>query len=354
VKRLGFLVCAVGLSLFAAETPAPAVVTKAEFVYPDFTQCYEKNKASIVYFGNTRAVAVDEKHAIAYSKTPPNVPYIKHDYLSHLYLFESAKPLTPMKLKSTSELKLGEWLVSMNDTALNVVNASKIGRDSQAHFEFGGVGEPNSIVGGLCCEMYGLGIGDKYYIGSEALKNFMEGKVASYHDLGARFVEGNESIFVDMIDSNTSKTKLKVGDKITALNGRKVKTLPEFHEAFMQAKANLKLSATMERNNAWVEENIFVLPPKPEPKPKKAVAPKVSYLESKGFSFSPQLILNEPKRASGAEQSGLKAGDRLLQINDVKVESKAEADAYMNKNRHKELNLLFDRNDFQFFVTLKR
>jgi len=44
----------------------------------------------------------------------------------------------------------------------------------------------------------------------------------------------------------------------------------------------------------------------------------------------------------------------LLQINDVKVESKAEADAYMNKNRHKELNLLFDRNDFQFFVTLKR
>jgi len=285
VKRLGFLVCAVGLSLFAAETPAPAVVTKAEFVYPDFTQCYEKNKASIVYFGNTRAVAVDEKHAIAYSKTPPNVPYIKHDYLSHLYLFESAKPLTPMKLKSTSELKLGEWLVSMNDTALNVVNASKIGRDSQAHFEFGGVGEPNSIVGGLCCEMYGLGIGDKYYIGSEALKNFMEGKVASYHDLGARFVEGNESIFVDMIDSNTSKTKLKVGDKITALNGRHVKTLPEFHEAFMQAKANLKLSATMERNNAWVEENIFVLPPKPEPKPKKQSLPKSVILSPKGSLF---------------------------------------------------------------------
>jgi len=354
VKRLGFLVCAVGLALFAAETPAPAVVTKAEFVYPDFTQCYEKNKASIVYFGNTRAVAVDEKHAIAYSKTPPNVPYIKHDYLSHLYLFESAKPLTPMKLKSTSELKLGEWLVSMNETALNVVNASKIGRDSQALFEFGGIGEPNSIVGGLCCEMYGLGIGDKYYIGSEALKNFMEGKVASYYDLGARFVEGNESIFVDMIDSNTSKTKLKVGDKITALNGRHVKTLPEFHEAFMQAKMTSKLSATMERNNAWVEENIFVLPPKPEPKPKKVVVPKVTYLESKGFSFSPQLILNEPKRASGAEQSGLKAGDRLLQINDMKVESKAEADAYMDKNRHKELNLLFDRNDFQFFVTLKR
>jgi membrane-associated protease RseP (regulator of RpoE activity) len=124
----------------------------------------------------------------------------------------------------------------------------------------------------------------------------------------------------------------------------------------MQAKANSKLSAMMERNNAWVEENIFILPPKPEPKqkPKKVVIPKVSYFESKGFSFSTQLILNEPKRASGAEQSGLKAGDRLLQINGVKVESTAEADAYMDKSSNKEFNLLFDRNDFQFFITLKR
>jgi len=356
VKRFGFLVCVLSLSLFAADTPAPVAVNKAEFVYPDFTQCYEKNKGSIVYFGNTRAIAVDEKHAIAYSETAPNVPFIKYDYLSNLYLFESAKPLTPMKLKATSELKLGEWLVSMNENTLNVVNASKIGKDVHSFFEFGGQGEANNIVGGLCCEMYGLGVGDKYYISSEALKDFMDGKTASYHDLGARFVEGNESIFVDKIDNNTSKTKLKVGDKITALNGRKVRTLPEFHEAFMLAKTTSKLSATMERNNAWVEENILVMPPKPEPKPKpkKVAPPKVSYFETKGFAFSPQLALNEPKRASVAEHSGLKAGDRLLQINGMKVESKAEAEAYMDKSREKEFNLLFDRNDFQFFVTLKR
>lgn len=354
MKRLGLLVCALGLSLFAAETPAPQAVSKAEFVYPDFTQCYEKNKASIVYFGSTRAVAMDEKHAIAYSKEKPTVPYLKHDYLSHLYLFESPKPLIPMKLKETSELKLGEWLVSMNDNALNVVNASKLGSNPQALFEFGGVGEPNSIVGGLCCEMYGLGIGDKYFIGSSTLKAFIEGKSASYHDLGARFVEGNESIIVDAIDANTSKTKLRVGDKLSALNGQKVMNLAQFHAVYLEGQKNAKLSASLERNSAFVEENILVLPPKPEPKPKKIVPKKVNYLETKGFSFSPDLILNEPKRASFAEQSGLKWGDRLMQIDQTRVQSRAEAEAYLEKSKAKEHSLLFDRDDFQFFVTLKR
>jgi len=355
VKRIGLLLLSLSLSLCAAETPAPAPqgTSKAEFIYPDFTQCYEKNKASIVYFGQTRAVAISEKLAIAYTKDKPTVPFLKHDYLSHLYLFESTKPLIPMKLKATSELKLGEWLVSMNDTALNVVNASKIGRDAQSLFEFGGLGEPNSIVGGLCCEMYGLGIGEKYYIGSEALTQFIEGKSASYQDLGARFVEGNESIFVDMVDSNASKTKLKVGDKITAINGVKVKTLAEFHEAFMIGKTSAKVSATLERNNLWVEENLLYVAPKPQAK-KVPVVKKENYLHAKGFTFSPDLKVSSLIRGSLAEQSGLKEGDRLMQIDGMRVEKMADVDAYLAKTKNKELSLLFDRDDFQFFVTLKR
>ena len=356
MKRLGLLFLSLSLALFAAEATAPAPVTasKAEFVYPDFTQCYEKNRASIVYFGQTRAVAISEKLAIAYTKEKPTVPFVKHDYLSNLYLFESAKPLVPMKLKATSELKLGEWLASMNENSLNVVNASKIGRDAQSLFEFGGQGEPNSIVGGLCCEMYGLGIGDKYYIGSEALTRFIEGKSASYGDLGARFVEGNETIFVDMVDTNASKTKLKVGDKVTALNGKHVKNLNEFHEAFMLGKASSKLSATLERNNSWVEENLLYVAPKPQPKKVAPVVKKENYLETKGFKLSTDLKLSDPVRSSFAEQSGLKEGDRLMQIDNVRIDKLADVDAYLAKTKNKEISLLFERNDFQFFVTLKR
>lgn len=352
MKYVWFFLSVMASTLFAAEVAAPVVAAKAEFVYPDFSQCYEKNKASVVYFGTTRAVAISEKYAIAYSKEKPTHPFIKHDYLSHLYLFESAKPLTPIKLKSTSELKLGEWLASMTDTSLNVLNAAKVGT-SNTFFELGGAGEPSSIVGGLCCEMYGLGVGEKYFIGSEALNRFIEGKVASYSDLGARFVENNESIVVDAIDMTPGKTKLKVGDKISSLNGKKVKTLNEFHDAFMLGKSSSKLSAQIERNNAWVEENILILPPKPKVV-KKVEPKKESYLQTKGFKLTPDMKIIGPSYASLAEKSGLKEGDRLIQIDDVRVEKIAEADAYLEKSKNKEISLLFERNDFQFFVTLKR
>ena len=361
VKRLGLFLFLATSALLGAEAPVastPAPASKAEFVYPDFSQCYEKNKQSVVYFGKTRAIAISEKQAIAYSKEKPTVPFAKYDYYSNLYLFDSPKPLIPVKLKPTSEMKLGEWLVSMTDNSLVAVNASKIGKSANEFFEFGGVGEVNTLVGGLCCEMYGLGIGDKFFIGSESLQRFIDGKSASFQELGVRVVDGNESVIVDFVDSTFKDAKLKVGDKITLLNGKKVSNVTEFGDALKTFKDLTKVSAQIQRDNAWIEENI--LAPKPVVKkvePKKVPLPeskKESYLQTKGFKFDNDLRLKEIARGSFAEQSGLKAGDRLIQIDQVPVERVSEADSYLAKARNREVSLLFDRDDFQFFVTLKR
>ena len=121
----------------------------------------------------------------------------------------------------------------------------------------------------------------------------------------------------------------------------------------MLGKSSSKLSAQIERNNAWVEENILILPPKPKVV-KKVEPKKESYLQTKGFKLTPDMKIIGPSYASLAEKSGLKEGDRLIQIDDVRVEKIAEADAYLEKSKNKEISLLFERNDFQFFVTLKR
>ena len=361
MKRLGLFLFLVTIqALFAADAPVSesvAPASKAEFVYPDFSQCYEKNRQSVVYFGKTRAIAISEKQAVAYSKEKPSVPYARYDYLSNLYLFDSPKPLIPIKLKATSELKMGEWLESMTDNSLIAVNASKIGKSANEFFEFGGSGEVNSIVGGLCCDMYGLGIGDKFFIGSEAIEQFINGQTASYAELGARFTEGNESVVVDFIDPNFKDSKLKVGDRITMLNGKKVNNLAEFSEVLKALKDAPKVSAKIQRNDAWIEENILGASPKkvvpkkvtklPEPK-------KESYLHNKGFKFDNDLNIIDIARGSFAEQSGLKVGDRLMQIDGTAVEKISTAEALLAKSRTRESSLLFDRNDFQFFVTMKR
>ncbi len=356
VKRLGLFLFLILQALYAAEAPVPA--SKAEFVYPDFSQCYEKNRQSVVYFGKTRAVAISEKQAVAYSKEKPSVSYVKYDAYSNLYLFDSPKPLIPVKLKSTSELKMGEWLVSMTDNSLVAVNASKIGKSGNELFEFGGVGEVNSLVGGLCCEMYGLGIGDKFFISSEELDRFIKGQSASFPELGVRVIDSNESVVVDFVDLSFKDAKLKAGDKITLLNGKKVSNITEFTEALKTFKDLTKVSAQIQRDNAWIEENILAsksatkkVESKKVPLPEKK---KESYLQTKGFKFDSELRIKDIARGSFAEQSGLKVGDRLMQVDQLPVDRMAEADTYLAKNRNREVSLLFDRDDFQFFVTLNR
>lgn len=356
MKRIGFLWVIMVSILFAAD--APVVANKAEFVYPDFSQCYEKNKASIVYFGTIRAIAISEKYAVAYSKEKPSVPFVKHDYLSHLYLFESSKPLVPVKLKTTHELKLGEWLGSMTDKSIVAVNASKIGKGANEFFEFGGAGEANALVGGLCCEMYGLGIGDKFFIGSEALEAFMQGKTASFPELGIRIVDDNESVQVDFVDPLFKEARLKAGDRITLLNGKKVSNVHEFTEALKSFKDLSKVSAQVQRDNAWIEENILAPKPQPKkvepPKVKKSTVPKKEgYLQSKGFSFDNDLRITQIKPGSFAEKSGLKVGDRLMQVERTPMSRVSQAEEYVRQAGKRDLHLLFDRDDFQFFVTLK-
>ena len=120
-----------------------------------------------------------------------------------------------------------------------------------------------------------------------------------------------------------------------------------------------KVSAQLQRNNAWMEENL--LAPKPQPKKeevkKKVPIPEVkkeSYLETKGFKFDTNLRIKEIVRGSFAEQSGLKVGDRLMQVEQLPIERVTEADAYLSKTRNRDVSLLFERDDFQFFVTLNR
>jgi len=353
VKYIGFFVLFIVQILVAAEPPA----TKAEFVYPDFSQCYDKNKHSVVYFGTTRAIAISATQAIAYSKEKPSVPYLRYDYLSHLYLFDSDKPLVPIKLKSTSELKVGEWLENLTDNSLNVVNASKIGQNINELFEFSGKGEVSSIVGGLCCEMYGLGIGGQFFIASEVLERFIAGTSASYPELGARLIEKEGSVLVDFIDPLLKTSKLKVGDIVTAVNGQKIQTLAQLSDVFKSLKEISKLNVSLKRGNTTIEENIRASKNEtkkvPLPKKKVSLPAHESYLRAKGFIFNNNLQIIDIKHGTFAEQSGLKIGDRLMQINGQPVSDPVQADAYLAHTYKDETNLLFDRSDFQFFVTLK-
>jgi len=323
----------------------------ANFVYPNFKQCYNKNIKSIVYFGNTKAVAISKHYAVAYLKKKPKYHFVKRDPFLNLYLFYSPKILNPVKLKSTDKLTLGEWLASMDNNSLYIGNFSKKGVGLNSYFRQNGKTPPNSMISCLCCDIYGLGIGNGKFISSNFIKRLLTSSKIFYGDIGVKFAKHGKNIIVSRVNPYFTKQRLKVGDIIRKIDGKKIKTVQEAENLILLQKRNHIIKVEFFRKNALHVEKIKVLN---KYRAKKSVTKSNNYfLKKKGIFFDNNMKIKYIAKYSFGEKSGLKIGDKLLQINQISVKNQHEARRIFSKMKKKEVNLLFDRHDFQFFVKVK-
>ncbi len=77
-----------------------------------------------------------------------------------------------------------------------------------------------------------------------------------------------------------------------------------------------------------------------------------SFLEKQGIFFDKEMKIVKITKKSFAEESGLKVGDKLIQIDHKMIKSQSDIKEYLSKLKSKETQLLFDRSDFQFFVKI--
>jgi hypothetical protein len=323
------------------------VANSASFTYPDFRQCYTKNKQSFVYFGDIRAVAVTKHLAVAYSQTKPKVPFVKFDPFLNLYLFSSKKTLKPVHLKSTKFLKLGEWIAGMDDTSLYAGNFAKSGDVLDTFYLQNAKLDKNSIISCLCCEVYGLGIGAGSFIGSEYIKRFIKAKNIYYGDIGVRFEKHANDFIVKSVDPFYVNQLLNINDKILKINGKKVTSLKQLNQTVLFAKPKSIITIELLRG-----KNIF--------KRSLVVRSRMgggylsdSFLEKKGIFFDDDMKISKISKKSFATKSGLHVGDKLIQIDHKKIINQNDVKEYLSSIKSKEVHLLFDRNDFQFFVKVE-
>lgn len=322
-------------------------VTQAtSFTYPDFTQCYNKNVQSFVYFGDTRAVAVSKYLAVAYSKTTPKVDFIKFDPFLNLYLFKSTKALTPVKFKSTHLLQLGEWIAGMDDSSVYIGNFSKSGDLLDTLYVNNIAMEENSIVSCLCCEVYGLSVENGSFIGSEYIQRFIKEKDVYYGDIGAKFEKAGKDFFVKSIDPSFSNVALHVGDKILKINGKTIISLKQLTQTILFSKPQSKLNIEFLR-----EKVIMQITAKVESKDNTSENSD-SFFGKKGIFFNKDMKVKMLGKDGVGESSGLKVGDKLMQINGMEIMNEEDLKLSLSKVKDKSLQLLFDRNDFQFFIKL--
>lgn len=324
------------------------IAFSAQFVYPDFKQCYNKNKKSFVYFGNLRAVAVGKHTAIAYSKTKPQTPFIKYDPFLNLYMFHTKQTLHPVRLKSTHSLKVGEWIAGMDEDSLFVGNFAKSGDVLNSMYLQNTSLKPNSIISCLCCDIYGLGVGKGEFIGSEYIKRFMNSKKVFYGDIGARFIQKEGKLYINDIDPFYEKNPLKVGDEILAVNKKKISSLKRLNQAILFAKPKSIVTLKVKRGKKIAVYTLSVVARN------GGGDIQDSFLEKKGLFFDKNMKIAKIQPNSFAAKQGLKKGDKLLQVNHKPTASIAVLRTILSGLKDKEFELLFDRNDFQFFVTLPR
>ncbi|MBL0686230.1 MAG: PDZ domain-containing protein [Sulfurospirillum sp.] len=318
-----------------------------DFTYPDFRQCYNKNVQSFVYFGNIRAVAITPNLAVAYSKTRPKIDYVKFDPFLNLYLFHSKKTLKPAKLRSTRLLKLGEWIAGMDDTSLYVGNFAKSGVLLDSFHLQNGKLEANSIISCLCCEIYGLGVGSGTFIGSEYIKRFISNKNVYYGDIGVSFEKKAKNFVVKSVDPFYPKQSLHVADKILKIDNKKILSLKQLNQTILFSKPNSTINIEFLRGNKKYKKKLIV---------RSKIGGGYlsdSSLENKGIFFDKNLKIVKIKKNSFAQTSGLLVGDKLMQIDNKTVKNQKDVQVYISKLKSKDIQLLFDRANFQFFVKMK-
>lgn len=318
----------------------------ASFTFPDFSQCYKKNKQAFVYFGETRAIAVSKNLAVAYLKTKPSAKYIKFDPFLNLYLFHSQKPLRPVRLKSSHLLKLGEWVAGMEENSLFVGNFAKQGDLLDSFYLQNAELEPNSLISCLCCEMYGIGVGGGSFIGSEFIKRFIKLKDVYYGDIGVRFEQMANTFVVKSINPFYPNQLLRKGDKIFKIDGKKVTSLKQLNQAVLFSKPKNIIRIELLRDGKKLTIRSIVR--------SRMGGGRLSdsFLEKKGIFFDDNLKVIKIAKNSFGERSGLKVGDNLMQVGDKAVKTQDDIRANLTKLKSKETQLLFNRDDFQFFIKI--
>lgn len=320
------------------------VMFGVNFVYPDFKQCYNRNIKSIVYFGKTEAIAVSKHYAVSYQTEKPDHKYVKYDPFLGLYLFYSKKELQPIKLKDTSKLSLGEWLASIGANSLYIGNFAQRGSGIDLLYTQSSKVEPNSMITCLCYQVYGIGVGNGKFIPSRLITRFIKSENVYYGSIGARFEKIGEEIYVTFVNPFYLGNRLKVGDIVRKIDGKKLETMDDLERYILFSPENKTILVEFTRKGIFKKEKFTIHA--------RTGGGELSdtFLESKGMYFDKDLNIKMLEENGFAAKYGLKVGDKLLQVDRRSVRNQDDVKRYLSKLKKKDVYLLFDRKDFQFFV----
>ncbi len=288
----------------------------------------------------TLQIPVPKNQRLIYSKYLPNAKIIKHDPFLSLYLVKDIKRFKhPFKINN--HLSLGVASVNKKRAIEGRITKKQVGLNSFATFSEK-VYAPSLLLNS-CCALEGIvtphGIIQKKY-----LERFLKNKSSTYGDIGIRVEDKKSLAVVKRVNPFIKDNPFMKDDCIIMLDGKKIKDSATLMRKILFSKVGSSHKLKIKRGSKFL--NIKV-------KTKKRYGGGYisdTFLEQKGIYFSQNLTIL--KIANEFEGYGLKVGDRLMQVNGEKVVNITDIREYISDFKFF-ASLLFERENFQFFVNIK-
>jgi hypothetical protein len=303
----------------------------------DSELCKLKTVDSKSIVNQTLQIPLPNNQKLIFSTTAPDAKIIKHDPYLSLYLVEETNNFKyPFRINMNPASAL--FGVDNKKIVKGKILKREVGLESFATFS-----EPLSVPGLLlnsCCALEGivtpLGIIEKEYI-----DRFLKIKKVSYGDFGIRIKDLNSTVVVSSSNPFKKDNLFKKNDIILEIDGKKAKDSAMLMREILFSNIGSEHSLKIKREN-----KIVVL---------KAITQNRlgggylsnTFLEFLGVSFDKNLVI--VKIDKDANKYGLKFGDKLLQVNTKDIKNEEEIYDVLD-NPKESINLLFQRDNFQFFV----
>ena len=275
---------------------------------------------------------------LLYSHQKPAGQILKYDPFLSLYLVKTQK-IFPYPFSLNHQKYLPLIALNQNGIIQGKIKQKQIGLN-----QLGVWSKPFSSCGLLltsCCLLEGL-LTPKGIITKPYLQKFIYSKQTTYADIGIRVQEQNGRVVVCATDP--FHKSFLVGDVIIKHNGENVKDGASFMQDILLSQVGKEHRILIQRKGKFLLLKVksFV----------RYGGGEISdtFLEQKGIFFDTHLFII--KLTQKAKHYGLEVGDKVLQINTIKVKNQKEFRQALSSSLLP-ISLLISRNHFEFFITLK-
>lgn len=308
----------------------------------DYSHCIKYFKSASSKVNDTQAISLkngNKQHHLLYSPTyPNNVKVLKADPFIGLYLVDMPKTKLSYQLLPLDKRTLND----KNLAFISQASKPSVGRITKRqsgflqYAKFSNTTTKNSVLGNICYQIYGIGIGNDNFIEKKYIDRFLNQKSVYYGDLGIRFASSKP--IVAIIDPFLPNNPFRPQDEIISINGTKVSTSNDVEWLMSNLKPNAKAKVVLKRDNKRITLNA------PSSKRYGGFLLKETFLERFGIDINDVMEIESIDSSLAGRFSVLREKDRIIWINKEPI---ITDDTDTALKRYENLKLLLSKTPFE-------